>query len=485
MTEIKIPDIALGAIAPEIILTLTACALLMLEVFSTRKGKDHLGYIALGGVIVAAAFTFNLRGEAWTAFSGLYAVDNFSVFFKLIGLLAAGLTILISLQYNKTEGIDDGEYYALLLFATVGMLIMVSGADLITIFMGLEVMSISLYVLAGYTRKRLISNEASLKYFILGALSSGIMLYGMALVYGVTGSTQLSVAGKAIAAGVGGNSSVLTVGAVMLLVGFAFKVAAVPFHMWAPDVYQGAPAPVTAFMSAGPKAAAFAALLRVFAEAFPAMKGEWWELIWILAVATMVVGNLVALIQTNVKRMLAYSSIAHVGYVLVGLVAANERGVSGILFYLLAYTLMNIGAFAVVTVVARKDEEKTSFSDYTGLGYKYPLLSLALTVFLFSLAGIPPMAGFIGKFYVFMAALDEGYVWLAIIGVMNSVVSVFYYLRLTVVMYMRDDEAEPLPLLKFTPALIVALMISVCGTLWLGVMPSDYIDFAKTAFLKF
>lgn len=485
MEMIRIPEVSFGAIGPEITLVVTASLLLMLEVFGNKKSRDSLGYIALGGVVAAFGFAYHLTGEPWSAFSGLYAVDNFSTFFKLIFLLATGLTILISKKSSDADKIDNGEYYALLLFATCGMLIMASATDLITIFMGLELLSISLYVLAGFTRDRLLSNEASMKYFILGSLSTGIMLYGMALVYGVTGSTNLLDIGVAVSAG-GPNSSILAVGMVLMLVGFAFKIAAVPFHMWAPDVYQGAPAPVTAFMSVGPKAAGFAALLRVMAEAFPAMKDDWWALIWILAVATMTLGNVMALVQDNVKRMLAYSSIAHAGYLLVGLVAASEIGVSGILFYMLAYTFMNIGAFAIVAIVASKDERRLSFSDYAGMGYTHPLLAVSLAILLFSLAGLPPTAGFVGKFYIFMAAIDEGYVALAVIGVLNSVVSVFYYLRLTVVMYMKEPEAGvSAPALSFATPVVVALMVSVIGTLWLGIMPSDYIAFAKSAFLVF
>jgi NADH-quinone oxidoreductase subunit N len=362
------------------------------------------------------------------------------------------------------------------------MLFMVSGSDMITIFMGLEVMSISLYALAGFTRTRAVSNEASVKYFILGSLSTAFLLYGIALIYGYTGSTQLDEIGKAVASGSGADA-ILLLGVVMLMIGFAFKVSAVPFHMWTPDVYQGAPTPVTAFMSAGPKAAAFAAFFRVFYEAFPTLQTDWWLIIWIMAVATMTVGNVVALLQNDVKRMLAYSSIAHAGYILVGFVAGGALGSSAIMFYMLVYTFMNIGAFAIVTVVGRKGEEKTNFSDFTGLGYKYPVMGIALVTLLFSLAGIPPTAGFVGKFYIFMAALKEGYVYLAIIGVVNSVISIFYYLRLSVVMYMRDEPGEDLPSLYFAPSLIAAMIIAIYGSLWLGIMPAGYIAFAQSAYL--
>lgn len=476
------PDISVGAIAPELTLVAVATVVLILEVFATTKGRDQLAYISLGGVLAAAAMTFKMTGEPYTTFSGMYVVDAYSTFFKLICLLGAGMTILVSIKYNKDENIDTGEYYALLLFATSGMFFMASGADMITIFMGLEVMSISLYALAGYTRKRAISNEASMKYFILGSLSSAFLLYGMALIYGGAGSTKLEIIGQAVSHA-NPNWHILLLGSVMLLVGFGFKVAAVPFHMWTPDVYQGAPAPVTAFMSAGPKAAAFAAFFRVFHEALPGMQGEWWQVLWLVAAITMTMGNVLALLQNNVKRMLAYSSIAHAGYVLVGFTAGGALGSSSILFYLLAYTFMNIGAFAVVTVVASQGETKTNLTDYIGLGYKHPLMGLALVTLLFSLAGIPPTAGFVGKFYVFMAALKEGYVYLVVLAVINSVVSVFYYLRLTVMMYMRDETAEQTPPLVFAPSLVAALVVALYGSLWLGVMPADYISFAQSAFL--
>ena len=484
MSAISIPAINLSAIAPEITLTITAALLLLMEVFAEKKGRDHLGYVALGGVALAGLFTFWLKDFPQTAFSGLYVVDNFSTFFKLVFLIGTGLSILISIKYGEDEDIDNGEYYAMLLFTTIGMFFLASGDDMITIFMGLEVLSISLYVLAGYTRARDISNEASVKYFILGALSSGFLLYGIALIYGATGSTNLHTVGKMIASNFGNNVTI-TLGAAMIMTALCFKIAAVPFHMWTPDVYQGAPTPVTAFMSAGPKAAAFAAFIRIFAEAFPSLSGEWWQIMWVLAALTMTVGNVVALMQNNVKRMLAYSSISHAGYVLVGFTAGTEAATSGILFYMLAYTFMNIGAFAIVTAVGSKGEKRIYFQDYTGLGYKYPLMGFALCVALFSLAGIPPTAGFVGKFYVFIAAIDKGYIYLAIIGVMNSVVSVFYYLRLTIYMYMKEEADRESPAVTFAPSLIAATVIAVTGVLWLGVMPGDYIEFAKSAFLKF
>lgn len=483
MTPIRIPNIALDAVGPEIVLTVTAMLLLMIEVFADKKGRDHMGYIALAGAVFAGTLACRFYGISVTTFAGLYVVDNFSTFFKVIFMISAGLTALISVKYAQEEGIAHGEYYAMILFATVGMCVMASGRDLITIFMGVEVMSISLYVLAGMTRNRAVSNEASMKYFILGALSSGFLLYGMALVYGAAGTTQLQAIGRAGSA-LTGNYMFVT-GAVMMTIGFAFKVGAVPFHMWAPDVYQGSPAPVTAFMSTGPKAAAFAAFLRVFAEAFPAMKQEWWLVIWALAVASMTMGNIVALVQNDVKRMLAYSSIAHAGYVLVGLSVGSPAGSSGAVFYLLAYAFMNLGAFTLLIVSAGKGERLTSYKDFSGMGARSPLTALALTIMLFSLAGIPPTAGFTGKFYLFMAALEKGFVWLTVIAVINSVVSVFYYLRLVVHMYMREQDGDAPSALPVSAPLAFAAAVAVCAVLWLGIAPSKYLYLAKTAFLPF
>ncbi len=482
MKQLVIPDVSLGAVGPEIVLVVTAILLLLLEVFTARKEKGYLAYTALGGVLLASAMTANMNGYTEMNFSGMYVVDNFASFFKLVCLLGTGMTILVSVTYTINEGISNGEYYALLLFATSGMFFMISGSDMVTIFMGLEVMSISLYALAGYTRNREKSNEAALKYFVLGALASAFLLYGIALIYGATGSTKLAIIGDSLRTGIA-NYHLIIIGAALLVVGFGFKISAVPFHMWAPDVYQGAPAPVTAFMSSGPKAATFAAFLRVFNEALPSMQADWWQIFWILSVMTMTVGNIMALRQTDVKRMLAYSSIAHAGYILMGFTTGDWFGVSAILFYMLVYTFMNIGVFAVVTIVARKNEEKTTFEDYTGLGYKHPIIGVTLVVLLFSLIGIPPTAGFVGKFYIFMSALQQGYVWLVIIAVVNSVISVFYYLRLTIVMYMTEGTTEALPSLSLSPSLVTALIISIYGSLWLGVMPSSYITFAQAASL--
>jgi NADH-quinone oxidoreductase subunit N len=372
---------------------------------------------------------------------------------------------------------DHGEYYALLLFSTLGMMIMASSLDLITIFLGLETLSISLYILAGILRERLESNESAVKYLLLGAFASGFVLYGIALVYGATASTNLLRVAEVVASGKVSSPTLLMIGTGLLIIGFGFKVASVPFHMWTPDVYEGAPTSVTAFMIAGTKAAAFAAFLRILMTALPALQPDWGQILWVLAVLTMTVGNVVAIAQSSIKRMLAYSSIAHAGYLLVALVAANKLGSGSILFYLVAYSFMNLGAFAVVIALAFQDRERVSIQDYAGLGLKYPFLGAAMALFMFSLAGIPPTGGFMGKFYIFSAAIHANYIGLAIIGVLNSVISVYYYLRITVVMYMGEGGAEPAAD-RLSPALGLAVLVAVVGTLQLGLFPSRFLEVA-------
>ena len=482
MEMIPLPQISVGAIAPELTLVAAAMIILMLEVFTISKGRDNLAYVALAAVGVAGYLVIESLGSPMTTFSKMYVVDDFSGFIKLVCLLGAGMTILMSVKYTKDEGIDGGEYYSLLLFATTGMFFMVSGADLITIFLGLETMSISLYALAGYARGRLASNEASIKYFILGALSSAFMLYGMSMIYGAAGVTNLHEIARIIGQNKE-NIHLVMLGGGLVLIGFAFKISAVPFHMWTPDVYQGAPTPITAFMSAGPKAAAFAAFIRVFSDALISLQYQWWIIVWILAVLTMTVGNLIALSQENIKRMFAYSSIAHAGYLLVGFTAGGKLGESAMLFYLLIYTFMNIGAFAIVAIVGQQGEERTSVSDFAGLGYRHPLLGLAMVALLFSLAGIPPTAGFWGKYYLFTAALDQGYVWLAILAALNSVIAVFYYLRVIVVMYMREEKGESLPQNAFPASIVVVILVAIYGSVLLGITPGGYLALAASSSL--
>ncbi|HIJ80209.1 MAG TPA: NADH-quinone oxidoreductase subunit N [Desulfuromonadales bacterium] len=481
MDKILIPAVNMIPILPEIFLSVLAMALLLRNVFSTSGSKIYLAYISFFGLLATAI----LVGAGWgghvESFNGSVILDNFASFFKMIFLLAAGLTVLITDQYMEREGCNHGELYPLILFTVVGMMLMASGTDLMTIFLGLEVMSVSLYVLAGFNRDNLKSNEAGLKYFLLGAFSTGFLLYGMALIYGATGTTRL----YKIAAIVGqmtlpSANIMLLAGMLLMLTGFLFKVAAAPFHMWTPDVYEGAPTPMTAFMSAGPKAAGFAAALRILLVALPSLQVDWGQLLWVVAVLTMTVGNITALRQDNIKRMLAYSSIAHAGYCLVGFAAGNGTGAAGILFYMLSYTFMNIGAFAIVILLSKKGETNGNVMDFAGLGAKRPLLAVAMTVFLFSLAGMPPTAGFIGKFYLFSGAIQKGYIWLAVIGVLNSAASVYYYLRVMVYMYMKEPTEEFEWAQAATPV-AVAIVIAVAGSLIPGVVPSIILDFAQQA----
>ncbi|AJE04536.1 NADH-quinone oxidoreductase subunit N [Geobacter pickeringii] len=483
METIAIPAINLAPIMPEVILSIFGMALLLVNVFVPSEQKAYLGYLSLGGILITAMTVLSGWNAPVSGFSGAVLQDNFAVFFKCIFLLSGGLTVLISDHYFKREECNVGELYPLLLFATVGMMLMASGTDLMTIFLGLEVLSVSLYVLAGLNRANLKSNEAGLKYFLLGAFSTGFLLYGMALTYGATGTTRVVKIAEYIAQnGVVAKNPMFFIGMLLMAVGFSFKIAAAPFHMWTPDVYEGAPTPMTAFMSAGPKAAGFAAFMRVILIAFPALKADWSALLWILAVLTMTIGNLIALNQDNIKRMLAYSSIAHAGYALVGFTAGNPEGTAGILFYMLSYAFMNIGAFAIIVLVGKKGEENNNVSDYAGFATKHPVLALAMAIFLFSLAGMPPTAGFIGKFYLFSGAIKAGYIWLAIIGVLNSAASVYYYLRVMVYMYMKNP-VEEFDWMKLSAPVALCITISVVGVLVPGVMPAYLLELAQKAVL--
>jgi len=482
--EIATPEINLSIIAPELIMSAFGLAILLLGAFLPGKGRNEsLGYISLLGILLAFSFTLPLMGTSQHAFNNMIAADGFGVFFKVIFLIIAILTVLISMGYAQRVDIPLGEYYALILFATVGMMLMAAGTSLLTIFLGLETMSISIYVLAGIIRGDTKSIESAMKYFILGAFATGFLLYGMALVYGSTGSINLAE----IAAYIKSKqellrSPMIIIGIALLTIGFGFKVATVPFHMWTPDVYEGAPTSITAFMATGVKAAGFAGFVRVFFSALSPFQPDWIAIMWVLAVATMTVGNVVAIAQNNIKRMLAYSSIAHAGYILVAFVAGNDLGAASILFYLLVYAFMNIGAFTVVILLGKKGEENVSISDYAGIGFKYPFLGISMTIFLLSMAGIPPLGGFMGKFYVFSAAVKAKYYWLAIIGVLNSAISVYYYLRVTVLMYFREPERE-ITGLTFSPASVIAVIISMGGVLFMGIFPASVLAWAKRSIM--
>ena len=480
--NIVTPAVNWSAIGPELILSLTAMALLLINVLAKKGAKGSIPYLSLAGIILALLLCVSLWGKAEYAFNRMVVVDNYSLFFKIIFLITAGLTVLMSVRFLQVEEAEYGEYYVLVLFAAVGMMFMASAADLIIVFLGLETFSLAVYVLAGFFRTQPKSNESSLKYFLLGAFSAGFLLYGIALIYGATGTTNLKGIYEFIRKSSLLTDPLLLIGMGLLIVGFGFKVASVPFHMWTPDVYEGAPTSVTAFMSVGPKAAGFAAFLRVFLYALSSLQTDWVWVLWVLAVLTMTLGNVVAIAQSNIKRMLAYSSIAHAGYILVAMVAASELGTASVLYYLLAYAFMNLGAFGVVILYGRKGEENINIGDYSGMASKYPLLAAAMAIFMFSLAGIPPTAGFAGKFYIFSSAVKAGYIGLAIIGVLNSALSVYYYLRVTVMMYMRNPEKEQTRL-EMCPAMAVALIIAVFGTLQMGITPSQYLNLARQSIL--
>ena len=470
-------------ILPEIVLAGFAILIMVLDPFVGARGKSSLGALALLGVAAAAASTHWMSLSFGRAFNGAVSADPFSLYFIHLFLLVAGLTLLGSVNYLERDQINHGEFYALILMATVGMCFMATSTELILIFLGLEISSISTYVLAGFKRHNAQSNESSAKYFLLGSFATAFFLYGIAFAYGVTGSTNLSDLNAHLARSAGW-SSLTSVALILMFVGLAFKVSAVPFQIWTPDVYQGAPAPVTAFLSVGPKAAAFAIVLRVFLVGFAGTSSLGFWLIWVSAILTMSLGNLAALWQTNVKRFLAYSSIAHAGYVLVGIAAAIASGsaesISSVLFYLTAYALMNVGVFVLIAHLAGPGERFTNIDDFTGFGFKQPRAAACLAVFMFSLAGIPTMAGFFAKFYIFRAAVHANLIGLTVVAVLNSVVSVYYYLRLVVVMYMREGQAEvstaDMPLL-----LGVAIAASLIGIFYLGLLPDSFLAFATAA----
>ena len=481
LVQEAIQNVNFQAIMPSLVLCVFGMGILMVSVFSKRGSTTHVAWLSIVALVVTGFVTLNGWNNPQAGFAGSVLFDNFATFFSMICIIAAGLTILMSDDYLKREGYPVSEYYPLILFTTAGAMWMASGTDLMTIFLGLEVLSVSLYVLAGFFRHQTRSNEAGLKYFFLGAFSTGFLLYGVALLYGVTGTTKVD----GIAAYVSANpaaamNTMFIAGGALLLVGFLFKVAAAPFHMWTPDVYQGAPTPITAFMSAGPKAAAFAALMRVTIIGLDGLQSELTSLFWILAVLTMTVGNFIALSQKDLKRMLAYSSISHAGYALVGLVAWNQIGLSAILFYMLVYTFMNMGAFAVLVLIGKKGEENLTLDGVAGLGYKKPVLGIVLTIFLFSLMGLPPTAGFTAKFYIFAGAIDAGYIWLAVLGVLNSAVSLYYYLRVMVQMYFKDPE-EDFAWVSINVPTAISIGISVVGVLYLGVFPNTLMNLAKLA----
>jgi NADH-quinone oxidoreductase subunit N len=473
------------ALAPEIILAVWGIVILLVGV-SPRRLEDSgvspdLGWLSLLGIFAAACANGWLYGVTEVGTHSMIALDRFALFSNWIILAGAGLGVLISQGYVRRQGLQAAEFYGLLIYSTVGLMIMAAARDLIVIFLGLEIMSVAVYVLAAINRKDPKSAEAGLKYFLLGAFSTGFFLYGIALVYGATGSTHISTIAESIVGGTA-HGALLAFGIALLVVGFSFKVSAVPFHMWTPDVYEGAPTPVTAFMSVAVKAGAFLAFLRVFSVAFADAYASWWAILWWLTVLTMVVANLIATVQVSVKRMLAYSGIAHAGYLMVAIVAANETAAAGLLFYLLIYTLMNIGAFGVVMVVSGHGEERLEIQEYAGFGWRHPMLGIFFTIFLLSLAGFPGTGGFIGKVFLLQGAMEADLVYLSVILVLTTVVSYWYYLRVAWFMWMGDSPpgttAQPIYL---PVGMRLALITGVILILYLGVFPGATMDLARSS----
>jgi NADH-quinone oxidoreductase subunit N len=484
---------ALFPVLPAAILTVFGLLALITDVFElgrTRgpaegeKGTPIMApYLAIVGSAAALGAVvwqaLRLPAAAGEYFSGTIVLDGFGVFLSAVVLVGTLLTLLLTVGYCRRHDVNLAEYYHLILMAAVGMLFMVQANNLIMIFAGLELMSVAVYVLTGFRRTRLRSIEAALKYFVLGAFSTGFFLYGIALVYGATGTLDLGGIRDAVAMPPAGP--VLLAGVGLLVVGFGFKVALVPFHMWSPDAYEGAPAPVTGFMATGVKAAGFAAFLRVLMSTFDGLADQWIPALWVLAVLTMFVGNIAAIRQDDIKRMLAYSSIAHAGYLVVALVAHSELGTAALLYYLAAYTLMTLGAFGVVIVLGEKGTENTSIArDYAGIAWRHPLLAAAMALFMFSLTGIPPTAGFVGKFAILSAAVRAGHVPLAILLVLASVISAYYYLKVVVSMYMWSSDREPIR--SRVPAMAaIALLVAVAGVLGLGIFPGSWVDLARAS----
>ena len=473
----------LQTILPLTILIAWSCLLLLVDLFIPKDRKGITAFLSALGVAVTIAFTIMQIGSEGTGYNNMVVVDGFSTFINLLLLTSGLLGIALAYGYIKRMGLERGEYYILMLFSISGMMLMAQAADLIIVFLALELLSIPLYVLSAFARPNLQSEEAGVKYFLLGAFSTGFVVYGTALVYGATGTTSLT--GIFSAASSGTPGLLLSIGAALLLVGFGFKVAAVPFHMWTPDVYQGSPTAVTAFMSSGAKIAGFAALFRVFATAFPSISTDITNILWVLAALTMIVGNLTAISQTNIKRMLAYSSIAHAGYILMAFVPYGNKEIMPVsvaagLFYLVSYAVTNFGAWSVVIALEKAEGRGLEISDFAGLAKKYPALAIAMTIFMLSFVGFPPTLGLVGKFYLFRAVIAGGYTGLALIGVVTSLVSAYYYLRVVINMYMKEGD----PVVERETWLGFTTGVTATATVVLSFIPQWLFLMAGTAILR-
>ncbi|MBN2226798.1 MAG: NADH-quinone oxidoreductase subunit N [candidate division Zixibacteria bacterium] len=473
--DIRSAAIDLGLISPEIIILASAMVVLLLG--TVLKSRGLMAFLSLLGLVVGLVLVLQQWSQPQSGYYGMVLKDNFSVFFSVVFIMTAIITLLMARDYLIAKHIDRHEFYTLLMFSTVGMMLMAGSTDLVVIFLGLEIMSVPLYVMAGMNKIDPKSNESGIKYFMIGAFASSFLVFGIALLYGASGTTDLRRIMADFSFLKMQSELLLYSGALLVMTGFAFKVAAVPFHMWVPDVYEGAPTPVTGFFSVGPKAAGFAALLRICVYGFSGM-AELTAVFWLLAVLTMVVGNVLAIFQNNIKRMLAYSSIAHAGYILVALTAGGEGAVSSAVYYLLAYMFFNLGGFTIVTIIDSRTGSNSQIDEIKGLAGRHPYLASLLALFMFALAGFPPTAGFMGKFYIFSEAVRNGFVWLTVIAVMNSLVSVFYYLRVVVAAFFGKPDQEFSPV-SFSPALFIALLVTAVGTLALGCFPGYWLELSQ------
>ncbi len=493
-----IPTLAsfqLGAIIHLIFLTIWAIALLMVDLFIPAARKKLTAWLTIAGLaigLVILALTAGSHDETVYAFSGMLIVDGFTLFLDGIIMTVGLLSTLVAMDYIERRQIVQGEYYSLLLFSVIGVMLMSMAGDLIVIFVAMELLSIPLYILTGFARPESASEEAAIKYFILGAFSSAFLVYGIALIYGGTGSTSLPAVLAALSATPDALPPLVLIGSALLLVGLAFKVGAVPFHMWTPDVYEGAPTSVTAYMAVGAKISAFSAILRILFLAMPpAVSAQWENVLAVIAALSMIVGNVIAISQTSAKRMLAYSSISHAGYILLAIASAQNQATAreagaAVVFYLLTYALTTIGAFAALIAVENNEGKGLAFDQFAGLAKKYPAFAVAITLFMFSLIGMPPSAGMVGKWFIFRAAVNGAggnpiVMTAMIVGVITSVISAFYYLRLPLVMFMRDDEDNKA---TFQPALAIALVVTAVAVLLLGILPGPLYDLALAAFMS-
>ena len=469
---------------PEMVLATVGMILLVVGALGRGVSNRAAEGLAFVGLLVTVALVVWTQGRApqGEILAGMFALDRYAFFWKLLFLLATALTVLLSSQFVERGRYRSSEYYSLLLLATTGMMLMASGVNLLSIWISLELMALSSYILAGYFKRELKSNEAALKYFILGALSSGILLYGISLVYGATGTLGLAALAEQLPVALAESALLTSAGWLLLAIGLFFKVAAVPFHVWTPDVYVGAPTPVTGYLAVASKAASFAILVRIFYQGLTPLVVDWQLIVAAVAVLSMVWGNLAALTQKNVKRMLAYSSIAHAGYILIGVLAASELGLWALLFYLLTYSLFTLGAFGTVILLERREYAGETYSDYAGLAQRSPYLAAMMLIFMLALTGIPPTGGFFGKVYLFAAAIESGWSWVALVGVLTSAISLYYYMGIAVFMYLKESEATTVTPLR-SPALVGAITVCAVVTVLLGVAPGPLVEFAKASLL--